>query len=156
MSTKALTEQFTKSVKVIVGSVQEEVKANAENIKKIQETIKTIEARPFDTDIKKQIDEAIRAAANKSTMDEIEAPDMYDLNERSKVTAENASYDFFWVGAPPSWFPSWEQGRHTNSGLVALSAPRGPTLSGMVYPSPLTIESPVRALNDRLRCGYYL
>ena len=63
---------------------------------------------------------------------------------------------FFWVGAPPSWFPSWAQGRHTNSGLVALSAPRGPTLSRTVCPSPPTIESPVRALNDRLRCGYYL
>ena len=34
------------------------------------------------------------------------------------------------------WYTSQTQGRHTNSGLVALSAPRGQTLSGTVCPFP--------------------
>ena len=67
------------------------------------------------------------------------------------VLPELNAQDFFWVGAPPSWFPSMAHGRHTNSGLVALPAPRGPTLSGTVYPSPPTIVSPVWAPNGRLR-----
>ena len=45
----------------------------------------------------------------------------------------------FWLGAPPRWLPSRAQGRHTNSGLVALSAPRGSTLSGTVCPSRLSL-----------------
>ena len=75
-STKALTEQFTKSVKVVVGSVQEDVKTNADNIKRIQESIKKIEQRPTQDDIQKQIEEAINGLKknpeNGGGMDKIE------------------------------------------------------------------------------------
>ena len=60
---------------------------------------------------------------------------------------------FFGRGRRPGGLTAWAQGRHTNTGLAALSAPRGLTLSGTVCPSPPIIESPVWALSDRLRWG---
>ena len=59
---------------------------------------------------------------------------------------------FFCMGRRPSGRIAWAQGRHTNTWLVALSAPRGPTLSGTVSPSPPTLGDPVWALSGRFRC----
>ena len=62
---------------------------------------------------------------------------------------------FFGRKRRPGGLTAWAQGRHANNWLAALSAPRGPTLSGTVCPSPLTPGVPVRALRDKLRCFVY-
>ena len=59
---------------------------------------------------------------------------------------------FFGRGRCPGGLTAWTQGRHANTWLAALSAPRGPTLSGTVCPSPLTPGGPVWALRGKLRC----
>ena len=57
----------------------------------------------------------------------------------------------FCRGRRPGGLSAWTQGRHANTWLVALSTPRGPTLSGTVCPSPLTPGGPVWALRGKFR-----
>ena len=50
---------------------------------------------------------------------------------------------FFGWGRRLGGLTTWAQGRHTNTWLVALSTPRGPTLLGAVCPCPLISGGPV-------------
>ena len=53
-----------------------------------------------------------------------------------EFSISSSSAVFFVRGRRPTGWTGWAKGRHTNTRLMALSAPRGQTLSGTVSPSP--------------------